>query len=80
MSDGEGYIRRVDGLHRGGRLVLELDGRQHDAPPQRALDRLGDRRLESMGLKVVRLRWFQLTREAEGTRRDLASRLRSVAA
>lgn len=80
MSDAQGYIRRVDALHRAGGLVLELDGSQHDAPPQRALDLQGDRRLEALGLEVVRLRWVHVTRGSDATRAGLLRRVRSAAA
>ncbi len=80
ISDERGYIRRVDGLHRAGGLVLELDGKQHDAPAQRALDREGDRRLGRLGWGVKRLRWCDVTRGSDATRAALASRLRSAAA
>ncbi len=80
LSDDQGYIRRVDGLHRAGRLVLELDGRHHDAPSQRDLDRQGDDRLRAMGWAVDRLRWHHVTRAGEATRASLAARLRSAAA
>ncbi|MEZ5138608.1 MAG: hypothetical protein R2711_07510 [Acidimicrobiales bacterium] len=37
MSDERGYIRRVDGLHRAGRLVIEWDGAE-DSTTDRTSD------------------------------------------
>jgi hypothetical protein len=61
MSDDRGYLRRVDGLHRDGRIVVEFDGPQHGREPQRSLDRDGDRRLRAMGFSVLRFRWDDVT-------------------
>lgn len=80
MSDEEGYIRRVDGLHDPGRLVLELDGPQHRREPQLSLDRAGDARLRRLGFDVVRLEWVDVTRLGPATRAELAARLLASAA
>lgn len=61
LSDERGYIRRVDGLHRSRRLVVEFDGPQHQREPQRSHDTDGDRRLEALGLEVLRLDWSDVT-------------------
>lgn len=80
LSDERGYIRRVDGCHRPGRLVVELDGKYHDGEAQRALDRAGDRRIEAMGYDVERLRWVDVTRDGEATRARIIARLRAAVA
>ena len=56
------------GQHRGrvdflldGWTVLELDGAQHDDEEHKAADRDRDRRLESLGLTVMRAGWLDVT-------------------
>lgn len=72
MSDEQGYIRRVDGLHRTARLVVEFDGAAfHDPPEQATLDRSGDARLDAMGYAVRRLRWVDVTRLAPRTASEI---------
>lgn len=74
MSDEQGYIRRVDGLHRAGRLVIEWDGAEfHDRPDQRRLDAEGDARLRALGLEVVRFRWHDVTARPSDVRRTVAA-------
>lgn len=74
MSDERGYIRRVDGLHRAGRLVVEWDGAEfHDRPDQRRLDAEGDARLRRLGLDVVRFRWHDVTERPDVVRRTVRS-------
>lgn len=68
LSDAQGYIRRVDGLHSTAPVVVEFDGRQHQREPQLSLDRDGDRRLGGLGLEVVRLGWADVTMHGEATR------------
>ncbi|QYG92449.1 DUF559 domain-containing protein [Iamia sp. SCSIO 61187] len=80
MSDERGYIRRVDGLHRPARLVVELDGAQHGREPQRSLDRDGDRRLHRLGYDVERLTWSDVARDGDATRQRIAARLVAAAA
>lgn len=66
MSDEQGYIRRVDGLHRPSGLVIEWDGAAfHSSPSQRALDRDGDRRLAAIGCPVARYGWHDVTRDGD---------------
>ena len=78
MSDERGYIRRVDGLHRTGRLVIEWDGAEfHDRPDQRRLDVEGDARLRRMGLEVVRFRWADVTQRPAAVRRTVLDLLPS---
>jgi len=80
LSDEQGYIRRVDGLHEAGRLVLELDGPHHAREPQRSLDRDGDRRIRRLGYDVERLVWADVARNGPATRdRVAASVLAAVA-
>lgn len=67
LSDGRGYIRRVDGLHRTARVVVELDGPQHGREPQRSHDRDADARLRAMGYCVLRFRWDDVTARASET-------------
>lgn len=67
MTDEQGYLRRVDGLHRAGRVVVEFDGEQHRREPQRSLDLDGDRRLGRLGYSVVRLDWHAVTEGGEET-------------
>lgn len=71
MSDDQGYIRRVDGLLREAKVVIELDGSQHDLPPQRDLDCIGDARLARLGLEVKRYKWVDITRGGEEVRTEL---------
>jgi very-short-patch-repair endonuclease len=73
MSDREGYIRRVDGLIRAARLVIELDGAHHRLPAQRELDRAGDERLVALGLEVKRYGWADVTRDGESVLAELTS-------
>lgn len=80
MSDEQGYIRRVDGLHVPARLVVELDGEQHRREPQRSLDRAGDQRIRALGFEVVRLDWLAVTRGGPATRDALVARLAAAAA
>lgn len=80
MSDAQGYIRRVDGLVRGARLVIELDSRFHDDPQQAALDREDDRRLAAIGFVVLRFRWRDITRLGEETLAQVLEAVRAVAA
>jgi very-short-patch-repair endonuclease len=81
MSDERGYIRRVDGLHRRGRLVIELDGAEfHDTAHQRRLDAEGDARLRALGLDVVRFRWADVTLRPAVVRRAVADLTASTAA
>jgi very-short-patch-repair endonuclease len=80
MSDERGYIRRVDGRHGLGRLVVELDGTHHDGEAQRSLDRAGDDRIAALGYDVERLRWLDVTRDGDATRARIAARLRASVA
>lgn len=80
ISDERGYIRRVDGRHRQGMLVVELDGKYHDGEEQKALDAAGDRRLEALGYAVERLRWTDVARDGDLTRSRIGTRLRAAVA
>lgn len=74
MSDERGYIRRVDGLHRRARLVLEWDGAAfHDGAAQRALDEDGDRRLAALGFTVLRYRWAEVTVHSDRLRSEVVA-------
>jgi hypothetical protein len=76
LSDERGYIRRVDGLHRTARLVIEWDGAEHhDRPQQRALDAEGDARLRRLGLDVVRYRWGDVTGTPDRVLAEVAGRV-----
>jgi hypothetical protein len=78
LSDERGYIRRVDGLHRSAGLVLEWDGAEfHDRAHQRRLDESGDRRLEALGLRVVRYRWPDVTQRPGHVRSEVAALTRT---
>jgi len=62
MSDEQGWIGRVDGLYRPAGVVLELDsGEHHGQDTDEAHDAARDRRLEALGLVVVRRTWEDLT-------------------
>lgn len=81
MGDERGYIRRVDGLHRAGRLVIEWDGAEfHDHPDQQRVDAEGDARLRRLGLEVVRFRWADVTLRSAEVRRSVADRVSPSAA
>lgn len=80
ISDEQGYIRRVDGLHRDAALVVELDGPHHLREPQLSHDRHADRRLRALGLEVVRLDWDDVTGRGEATRAEVVARLARSAA
>lgn len=61
LHDAQGWIGRVDGLFRAGRLVLELDSRRwHGQDVDRAHDARRDRRLEALGYVVLRITWADL--------------------
>ena len=79
LSDGRGYIRRVDGLQRQAGLVVEFDGPHHHREPQRSLDRDGDARLRALGLDVVRLTWADVTTDGPASLGLVVSRLRAAA-
>jgi hypothetical protein len=66
MSDREGWIGRVDFLYRHHRLVIEIDGPDHDTPLQREADAERDARLEAEGWTVLRIRWSDLYADPEG--------------
>jgi hypothetical protein len=54
----DAFIGRVDGLFRGARLVVELDGRVgHVGPLDEARDLARDKRLRALGYRVRRFRW-----------------------
>ncbi len=73
LSDHQGYIRRVDGLHRAAGLVIEWDGAAfHDGYAQRQLDEMGDARLRAMGLEVVRYRWADVTQHPVVVRHEVS--------
>jgi very-short-patch-repair endonuclease len=80
MSDERGYIRRVDGLHDGARLVVELDGPHHRRDPQLSLDREQDRRIRRLGYDVLRYEWADVTRHGPATRDRLLTRIVGAAA
>lgn len=72
MSDRQGYIRRVDGLHRPTGLVIEWDGAEfHDTLQQQELDRAGDLRLRALGCDVLRFRWADVTERPAAVRRQV---------
>lgn len=76
LFDEQGYIRRVDGLHRASGLVIEWDGAEfHDLDRQRALDASQDARLEAIGLTVVRFRWGDVTRTPDEVRERILGHL-----
>jgi len=76
LSDERGYIRRVDGVHRGASLVIEWDGAAyHDDPAQRRLDAEHDRRLAALGYRVERFRWADVTRRPAEVRRRVNGHL-----
>jgi very-short-patch-repair endonuclease len=69
MSDEQGYIRRVDGLVRPARVVIEFDGsRFHGQPSDVARDSAADARLLAAGFVVLRFGWIDLTRRPESVR------------
>jgi hypothetical protein len=69
MSDEQGYIRRVDGLVRSARVVIEFDGsRFHGQPSDVARDSAADARLLAAGFVVLRFGWIDLTRRPESVR------------
>lgn len=73
LSDGRGYIRRVDGLHRRASVVIEWDGAAyHDTPEQRALDAAGDARLHACGYRVLRYDWDAVTLTPAEVRAEVA--------
>lgn len=78
ISDEQGYIRRVDGLHRESGLVIEWDGAEfHDRARQRKLDAAQDRRLNGLGLIVLRFRWHDVTGDPAGVRADVLQHVRA---
>lgn len=76
MADEQGYIRRVDGLLRRANLVVEWDGAEfHHRDDQRRLDDEGDRRLQALGLAVVRFGWADVTASPGDVRAVVRSHL-----
>lgn len=76
MSDRQGYIRRVDGLHRASGLVIEWDGAEfHDRPQQAELDRAGDLRLRASGHEVERFRWADVTEHPAKVRAAISAHI-----
>jgi hypothetical protein len=69
IADEQGYIRRVDGLVRSARLVIEFDGeRFHGQPSDVTRDTAGDARLVAAGFVVLRFGWIDVTRRPESVR------------
>ncbi|HEX2382118.1 MAG TPA: DUF559 domain-containing protein [Acidimicrobiales bacterium] len=57
LSDEHGWIGTVDFLWRRAAFVLELDGQWHDGPLDQTADAERDRRIEALGLRVLRVRY-----------------------
>lgn len=69
MSDGQGYLRRVDALVRSARVVIEFDGvTYHSQPTDIRRDNAGDARLIAAGYVVLRFGWIDLTSRPESVR------------
>ncbi len=69
ISDEQGYVRRVDGLVRSARVVIEFDGRRfHGQPSAVAHDSTTDARLLAAGFVILRFGWIDLTRRPETVR------------
>lgn len=80
LSDREGYIRRVDGLHRSSGVVIEWDGAEfHDTRQQRELDRVGDLRLRALGYEVLRFRWVDVTENPGSVRLEVLQAVQPAA-
>ena len=45
------------------KIAIEIDGRQHELPEQKAKDKIKDDYLVSYGWKVFRIKWQKLTKE-----------------
>jgi hypothetical protein len=75
MSDEQGWIGRVDFLYRLARLVVEIDGPEHDTPLQKAVDAARDERLRAAGWRVLRIHWLELLHNPERVIRRLMAAL-----
>jgi very-short-patch-repair endonuclease len=57
ISDHTGWLGRVDFFYRLLRLIIEVDGPDHDTPLQQALDALRDAAMRAAGYEVLRIHW-----------------------
>jgi hypothetical protein len=60
LSDAQGWIGDVDFMWRLAALVLEVDGPWHDGPLDQEADAARDERVEALGLKVWRVKYWDL--------------------
>jgi hypothetical protein len=60
LSDERGWIGNVDFLWRRASLVLEIDGQWHDGPLDKRADESRDARITAMGLRVWRVRYWDV--------------------
>lgn len=70
---GRGFSHRVDVLYEAARIVVEIDGRYHEDPAQRAADARRDADLRSLGYRVLRVTGDDLRRPA-----SVAARVRAM--
>jgi very-short-patch-repair endonuclease len=69
----EGYI--VDFACLSQRLIIEVDGAQHDLPAARSADAARDADLVWRGFKVLRFANWQVSQEVEGVRLEVLGAL-----
>jgi len=80
LSDEQGWIGNVDFVWRGANLVLELDSRWHDGPLDQAADAERDQRVMALGLRVWRVRYFDVVCDPGGFIRQLRAAIAPIGA
>ncbi|HEX6255128.1 MAG TPA: DUF559 domain-containing protein [Euzebyales bacterium] len=73
LHDAQGLIREVDLLYRDVGLVVEFDGlRFHTRHDRARLDRSTDRRLQLLGIRVLRFVWQDVVHDPSGMATEVA--------
>lgn len=76
LSDARGVVREVDLYFRSAGVVVEVDGLRFHAPPGQARrDRATDRRLQQLGLRVLRFVWLDVVSDPSGFAGEIADAL-----
>ncbi|MGH9186487.1 MAG: DUF559 domain-containing protein [Acidimicrobiales bacterium] len=78
LGTDEAFVGRVDFLYEAARLIIEVDGRDHDGPLDRDADRWRDNDFNADGWHVIRVRWRDLTEDPGRVARAIRRALRSL--